>query len=36
LLTVSEARHHDDRDRLLKSSDRDHHDGTLQRTSGDC
>jgi primosomal protein N' (replication factor Y) len=30
---LTEARHHDDRDRLLKSSERDHHDGTLQRTS---
>ena len=30
---LAEARHHGDSDRLLKSSDRDHHDATLQQTS---
>ena len=32
-MTGSEARHHDDSERGLKSSDRDPHDGMLQRTS---
>ena len=35
IAVAAEARHHDDSDRLLESSDRDHHDGTLQQTSAD-